>query len=545
MKPNKIPLILLCVLLFACQKDQPNTEVENPVTIDITGVTEKGPYLSGSTITINELNANFAPSGRVFNTQIVSDDGLFELKGIELSSAFVGLTANGFYYNEVLDDNSDAQLTMHAISDISNQASININVITTLEKNRVEYLLSQGETFTDAKSKALNEILAIFEINNNSFIPENLSITEAGDENAKLLAVSVILQGLLSVADLSELMSKISLDLREDGVLDDIALGEQLVFNAHGLDLMNVRENLELRLENINDGNGVVPPFEKYVLGFIDNTSFEFRSRFEYPEDGKVDKNILHPNFTSTIKGKYSMAATIPEGSQLIVRLRGNNFVSPFFQATSGMDRTSWDRETYTAEYTSTRTGEVDFEIWLDDHDPDGPVHNKIKVEVFEDSLDEPTFTKEILITDIIPEIRYKEGLLYNHAPYFDVGRYNMGAFLGEGLSLKTKVTGEYWSLDESQSNTGWEFSPLDNSDNSRTFTSIENFDEIDIYLELLQPPGDTLWDIIENFDNEGNLTSVDSTVLDIDYRTPAAIIEIFENGSSTPTRTEEIIVGF
>lgn len=50
-----------------------------------------------------------------------------------------------------------------------------------------------------------------------------------GDDNAILLAVSLILQGYPYTSNLSELLAKISTDIREDGVLKNPALGSILI----------------------------------------------------------------------------------------------------------------------------------------------------------------------------------------------------------------------------------------------------------------------------------------------------------------------------
>lgn len=540
---------ITCLILFSCSKDEPiieeeeKEEIENTNTVDINGLTEKGPYLSGSTITINELNNNFAPTGRVFNTQIIKDDGSFELNGIELNSNYLSLSANGFYFNEVANDNSEAQLTMHAISDVSDASSININVITTLEKNRVEYLVANGSTFAQAKLKALNEVLDIFEISDNDFEAEDLTIGKAGDANAKLLAVSVILQGFLPIADLSELLSKISLDLREDGTLDDITLGEQLVYNANRISLTDIRNNLEERFQNIDNNDAVVPPFEDYVLAFIRDTRFEYKSSFDYPEEGDTGKNILFPGFNSTETGTHAMAAIIPEGGQLKVKITGNNWVYPAFQSNTGWDAGSLDRSDYSREFVTNRIGAVDFELKFTIHDPDGPVLNKVKVEVFENNDADATFSKEILLTDVELEIVYRDGLLECRGDYLDPGEHSMSAYMNEGLTLKAIVRGDYWDLDENQTNTGWKFTSLNLSDNSREFTSIDGYDTIDIKINLLTPPGDTLFDYTDILDSEGNVIGIDTTILDIDRRIPAAILEVYENGNSSPSKVEQLMI--
>ena len=81
----------------------------------------------------------------------------------------------------------------------------------------------------------------------------------------------------MQVAELSELIANISGDIREDGVLDDQALGETLIFNAHKLVVDQIRNNLENRYEELNM-NVTIPDFEKYINQFMENTDFNFNA---------------------------------------------------------------------------------------------------------------------------------------------------------------------------------------------------------------------------------------------------------------------------
>jgi hypothetical protein len=141
---------------------------------------------------------------------------------VQLESPYAELRATGFYFNEVSGNASDAQLTLYALSDLTNKNTVNINIISHLEKNRINLLMSgdNPKTFAEAKLQALAEVLTIFDFDASGVSSsELLDITQAGDGNAKLLAISAILQGNQSVAQMSELLANISTDISSDGVL--------------------------------------------------------------------------------------------------------------------------------------------------------------------------------------------------------------------------------------------------------------------------------------------------------------------------------------
>ncbi len=277
-----LQLVLLICVITSCEKHNNNT---NSLSIEkISGYVQKGPYINGSSITVSELSSNLTQTGKTYSSQILDNKGTFELKSIELISQFAELKADGFYFNEIINNNSTAQLTLYALSDLTDKSSLNVNILSSLEKRRVEFLVSQGSSFNDAKSQAQSEILNIFEISKSEMLEsERLDITESGDDHAILLAISVILQGHLRVADLSELLANLSNDISEDGELNDSTLGSVLINNAKTIKLSEIRNNLINRYES--QGLVVtVPDFEKHVNQFIDNTPFEFTAYIEYPQ---------------------------------------------------------------------------------------------------------------------------------------------------------------------------------------------------------------------------------------------------------------------
>jgi hypothetical protein len=316
MKNFKLILISSIILFFfSCEKDDTQTNI----TLDkVSGFAQKGPYLNGTTITIAELSNDLIPTGKNFTSQILDNKGSFEIKNVILSSKYVELIANGFYFNEINDEKSTAQLTLFALSDITDNSTLNVNVLSHLEKIRVEYLISNGSSFKDAKKQAQSEILKIFEIHKPDMIEsEQLDISQTGDDNAILLAISVILQGYLSVADISELLANIGSDIREDGVLNINTLGVTLINNANVLKTNEIRNNLQNRYESL-DLDVTIPDFEKYVKQFKDSTDFIATNNITYPKKYNSKINIIvDSSFVVSPGITYSIAAFLPIGTSI------------------------------------------------------------------------------------------------------------------------------------------------------------------------------------------------------------------------------------
>lgn len=392
---NLIMMLILALTIYSCDKEEDNGK---SLTLDkVSGFVQKGPYLNGTAVTISELTSDLTPTGKNFTSQILDNKGTFEIKNVNLTSQYVEIKADGFYFNEVSNSNSTAQLTLYALSDLSDKSSLNINALTNLEKNRVDYLVSNGMSFTEAKSQAQVEILSIFEISKNKILDsEQLDITKTGDDNAILLAVSVILQGHLSVSELSELLANISTDIREDGILNSQTLGSKLINNAKTIKLETIRTNLENRYEELGL-NVTIPDFEKYVNQFIENTNFEFTGIIEYPETGKHGANILDKTKTEYTAGTYSMKAILPNGTKLMVKISGQNWYYPAFQNNTAWESSDWNDTDNSRIFTATKTGDIDFEILFESFQY-STWSNITNIFVYENNDLEPTWSKKITV---------------------------------------------------------------------------------------------------------------------------------------------------
>ncbi len=208
------------------------------------------------------------PTGNTFTGTIDDNTGSFSIKGT-LTNKIAELAADGYYFNEVSGSLSSAKLSLQAFSDLTDSSSVNVNLMTHLEKKWVEYLMDNSKmTFAAAKTRAQTEIMKIFNIDNVTLgNSETLDISQSGDGNAVLLAISAILQSDKTEAELTELLSTINTDIRTDGTLDSTNTKATLVTAMEYLKSRRstIRSNIETRYSNLGI-SATIPVFESYAF---------------------------------------------------------------------------------------------------------------------------------------------------------------------------------------------------------------------------------------------------------------------------------------
>jgi hypothetical protein len=288
-------------------------------------------------------------------------------------------------------------MTLYALSDLSDKSSVNVNILSHLEYQRVENLVSNGSSFKEAKEQAEAEILKIFSFNKSNIQPsESLNITKDGDDNAILLALSLIVQGFRSEADLSGLLAGIISDMKDDGVLNNGELGTMLINDAKYLNLSAIRANLEEQF-SATDNNAVTPDFEKYVRLFIDSTKYEFTNCIEYPEFSNYGENILFGDkneFKGGETNSYSLSAKVPDGGSLKIVIKG--YVWYYRSSPSGPVNwkvSAYDHGKKEQTFTVIKTGEEsDLSMFF--------LAGSYTIEYYENDATVPTKIKKITVTD-------------------------------------------------------------------------------------------------------------------------------------------------
>ena len=260
------------LLLVACGGDSSSGSSVQPEPVavkdkSISGVSQKGPFVTGSAVTLYELDGKtYASTGQSFRVNIASDDGKFSVSSVNLASQYALLKADGYFRNEITGEKSSGTITLNALTDLSDREKVNINLLTHLEYERALYLVGTGISVSSAKKQAEAEILNAFGIKGEFASSEDLDIFSKGDGNAALLAFSVLMLSDLSEADLTELLTKFAIDIESDGSWDDEATKAKIADWASTQDLAGGLASIRSNIEKWN--LGTVPEFEKFVRNF-------------------------------------------------------------------------------------------------------------------------------------------------------------------------------------------------------------------------------------------------------------------------------------
>lgn len=259
MKTLFLFLLISLFTIYSCKKDY--SKIQTKVEMD--GVVQKGPFLSGSSITIQELDNLFVPTTTVHSTQTTDNLGSFKINST-VSSQYIEIIARGSYFNEVSGSLTSSGITLKLLLKATDISS-NVNILTTLEEERIKNLVKiKGNTFEDAVKQAENEILKIFGISETDIISfHSMDISKPGNSHGILLAISSILQGEQTVEQLADFIVKFQNDFKEDGKIDDTSLLNLIIQNSIKLQLKKTRQNLENRYKLLGV-NLTSPSFEKY-----------------------------------------------------------------------------------------------------------------------------------------------------------------------------------------------------------------------------------------------------------------------------------------
>lgn len=257
-----IATVFIAILFTSCSSvDESEAKYE---INSLSGLTQKGPFIHGTIVTLLELDSNFIQTGNSYRSVIKSDKGDFNFDGIGLNSNYAYMEVSGYYRNEVTGKITDSELTLLVFADLSTRNSININIATQLESERVMSLLRDSNyTFTNAKNKAESEVFSIFDIENINEDSEDLSIFSNSNGDAALLAISVLLQNDNSVPELTELIIEISESVKKFGKWDNEKSKVEIADWASSVSLDSIRTNI------MNWGiSDTLPDFEYYIHNY-------------------------------------------------------------------------------------------------------------------------------------------------------------------------------------------------------------------------------------------------------------------------------------
>jgi hypothetical protein len=297
------------------------------------GVAQKGPFVKGSTVTAQELDRSLAPTGKQYSYQVSSDLGAFA-PDAKFTTAYIGVSATGNYFDEVANTTSAASITLTGISDLSSDPVLNVNVLTTLEYMRIQALVKSGKAFAAARSQAESEVLAAFNIHTpTAFGPfGTLDLSKSRDGDKILATVSSLLAYGNTPENLKAVMASVQADIAANGAITNPAIRATLAASARALNPAAVAANLNSKYASVGlaltaadisgwldqTGDGVIGKFQFEVAGATQTSSFTFPTSVTDPYAG-TSISVSAGQFV--INGSAATGAvTLKSGDTVVVK---------------------------------------------------------------------------------------------------------------------------------------------------------------------------------------------------------------------------------
>lgn len=252
----------------------------------VSGRAEKGPFKSGSTVTMQPLDLKLNALGSTLTTMTFDDCGNYSFRNTLFKYPYVSLSATGLFFNEYDDYRTrDTQLTLQGYADLQRGSKVNINVVTHLISERVLNLVIGGVDFDDALSQAQEELLSVFglqRLNDKDFT--QVSITDGDDYAAALLAISMPLLYDRKGPDLISWMTRLRYDFADDGKFTE-------------QNMVQYKKDRN-RLSLLNYANKLIDKYKDFGLNISVKDLHYF---YDWDDDGVAGNEIYDPNQPATI----------------------------------------------------------------------------------------------------------------------------------------------------------------------------------------------------------------------------------------------------
>lgn len=218
---KKAVVVVTIGMMAMLQSCSSNDDLDGytPTNFNVGGKVEKGPFVRGTAIQMQPLDAELDETGESFTSTITDNEGTFTFGSKLLKSPYVKLSASGYYFNEVTGELSKGTLALNAVANLQNAADVNLNILSHLKYQRVMDLVAKdGKSFKEANNQAQEEVLKTFGLEKYAKTDVNhFSITFGTDEAAALIAVSSLILYNRSEAQITEYLSQLSEEFAEDG----------------------------------------------------------------------------------------------------------------------------------------------------------------------------------------------------------------------------------------------------------------------------------------------------------------------------------------
>lgn len=199
------------------------------------------------------MDGNLQVLGSLYSATIQDDLGNFSFGSKLFEAPYAELTANGYFFNEVEGELSSGTLNLRALVDLSDETTVNVNLLTHLKYQRIQKLIAEGVKFGEANKQAQKELFTAFGLQKYAEKDAStFSIAGGTDESAALIAISSLLLVDRSEAALTEYLAKLCREFGENGKFGSSTL-QQISEDKKSLSnqLSSVRENIIDRYDDL------------------------------------------------------------------------------------------------------------------------------------------------------------------------------------------------------------------------------------------------------------------------------------------------------
>ena len=308
-------VVVAVVGLASCSESNEATgekEVFVPTVHIVKGKVEKGPLVRGSQIDMRTLDQYMVPTGNSYTTTIENNTGDFNFGSLKVNTPYAKLTADGYFFNEVNGKLSTGTIKLDAIVDLSDNSTVNVNVLTHLKSKRINHLIAnEGKTFKEANEQAQRELLAQFGLQGYATKDASkFSITSGDDAAGALIAVSSLILSDRSEAEIVEYLSLLSNEFSTTGTFSDTTKEK----------LKSTRNYLNGRLDVI--ATNIKERYKElgYEVDVKDLASF-----FDWDNDGIAGNEL---DESSTVQLSQNQISVPAEGGDFTVKIESEK---PYF----------------------------------------------------------------------------------------------------------------------------------------------------------------------------------------------------------------------
>ena len=260
-----IPLLTISALfmgIVSCDDELGKEDNFIPTDYEVKGKVEKGPFINGSIINLQPMNAKLVPTGITFTTTIADNAGNFAFNKTALETPYAQLTANGYFFNEVTGRLSIGTLSLRAIADLSEQSTVNVNILSHLKYARILNLVEKdNKSYKEANKQAQEELLSAFGLQKYTGTDvSDYSITAGTPEAGALIAISSLILSTRGEARTTEYLAKLSKEFGDNGTLSDetketIKRDRNTIMPA----IRGIEENIKNRYKELGQTVDVMP----------------------------------------------------------------------------------------------------------------------------------------------------------------------------------------------------------------------------------------------------------------------------------------------